>query len=123
MNSSFQNPSDLNTVSGSFQSQRKPEVPQQPYVPYGISHQVAQTYHPSLPPLPPPQTVAPPFDSVRVSNVQIPKNPRISTNLPVNLTKNNNATSGVTKPAYISVTLPKTNEDTSSHLLMILHLR
>ncbi|KAD6796609.1 hypothetical protein R6Q59_019647 [Mikania micrantha] len=115
MHSSFQNPSDLSTVSGSFQSQRKPEVPQQPYVPYGNSHQVAQTYHPSLPPPPPPQTVAPPFDSARVSNVQIPTNPRISTNLPVNLTKNNNATSGVTKPAYISVTLPKTNEDTSSH--------
>ncbi|KAK9050258.1 hypothetical protein SSX86_030772, partial [Deinandra increscens subsp. villosa] len=113
MQSSVQHPLDLNSVSGSFQSQQKSEIPQQPYVPYATSHQVAQTYHPSLPP--PPQTSAPPFVSARVSNVQIPTNPRISSNLPVSLPKNNNATTGVTKPAYVSVSLPKTNENTSSN--------
>ncbi|MFS7950004.1 putative proteasome component (PCI) domain-containing protein [Helianthus anomalus] len=118
MQSNFQKPLDLYPASGSFQNQQKPEVPQQPYVPYAAaSHQVTQTYHPSLPlppPPPPPQTAAP-FNSARVNNVQIPTNPRISSNLPVSLPKNNNTTIGVTKPAYISVSLPKTNDNASSH--------
>ncbi|KAI3761785.1 hypothetical protein L1987_52207 [Smallanthus sonchifolius] len=113
MQSNFQKPLDLNPISGSFQNQQKPEVPQQPYVPYATSHQVAQTYHP-LPP-PPPQTAAPPFDSARVSNVQIPTNPRISLNLPASLPKNSNASVGGTKPAYIGVSLPKINDNASSH--------
>ncbi|KAI7756091.1 hypothetical protein M8C21_006506 [Ambrosia artemisiifolia] len=114
MQPNFQKPLDLNPISGSFQNQQKPEVTQQPYVPYAASHQVAQTYHSSLPPPPPPQTAAP-FDSARLSNVQIPTSPRISSNLPMSLPKNNNATVGVTKPAYISVSLPKSNVNASSH--------
>ncbi|XP_076947922.1 SAC3 family protein A-like [Bidens hawaiensis] len=119
LQSNFQKPLDLNPISGTFQNQQKPEVPvpQQPYVPYATSNQVAQTYHFSLPPPPPPpppQTAAS-FDSARASNVQIPTNPRISSNLPVSLPKNNNAAVGVTKPAYISVSVPKNNDKASSH--------
>ncbi|KVI06910.1 hypothetical protein Ccrd_014733 [Cynara cardunculus var. scolymus] len=108
--SNFQKPLDSNPIPGSFQDQRKPEVPQRPIVQYSASHQVAQTYQSS------PQTAIP-FDSGRVSKMQIPTNPRISSNLPVSLPKNDNAAiGGVTKPAYISVSLPKTNENASSHV-------
>ncbi|KAI3508636.1 hypothetical protein L1887_23645 [Cichorium endivia] len=116
MQPGFQKPLDLNPVSGSFQNQQRPEGPQGPNVQYTASHQVAQNYLPPPPPPPPlmaPQTAVP-FDSNRVINkVQIPTNPRISSNIP----KNNNATTvvGPTKPAYISVSLPNPNDNTSSH--------
>ncbi|KAJ9545533.1 hypothetical protein OSB04_025240 [Centaurea solstitialis] len=106
----FQKPLDSNPVPGSFQDQRQPEVPQRPIVQYSASHQVAQGYQSSA------QTAIP-FDSGRVSKVQIPTNPRISSNLPVSLPKNDNAViGGVTKPAYISVSVPKSNENATSHV-------
>lgn len=111
LQSNFQKPLDSNPVSGSFQTQQQPEITQQPNVQYSASYQVAQTYQQSLPTAP--QTAAP-YDSGRANNVQIPTNPRISSNLPVGLTKNNNATAGVTKPAYIGVSLPKPNDNVSS---------
>lgn len=76
--------------------------PQRPNVQqYTASHQVPQTYQP------PPQTSVP----FGVNKVQIPTNPRISSNLP----KNHNSTIGPTKPAYIGVSLPNPNDNTSSH--------
>ena len=56
----------------------------------------------------------PPMIQVVPCNVQIPTNPRISSNLPVGLSKNNNATAGVTKPAYNCDLLPKPNDNVSS---------
>lgn len=114
MQPGFQKPVDISPVSGSFQNQQRPEAPQRPNVQYTASHQVAQTYQlPGPPSQMAPQTAVP-FDSNRVINkVQIPTNPRISPNLP----KNNNAsTIGATKPAYVSVSLPKPNENASSHV-------
>nr|XP_043614964.1 SAC3 family protein A isoform X2 [Erigeron canadensis] len=110
--SNFQNPSELNPVLGSSYNQQNPEVLQQQSVQYSASQAVAQSYQPTLPP--PPPTSAP-FDTVRVSQMQIPTNPRISSNLHMGLPKNNNASTGVTKPAYISVSLPKPNDNASSH--------
>lgn len=109
MQSNYQKPLELNPIPGSFHNQQKHEVPQLS-VQYSASQVVAQTYQPSLPP--PPQTAVP-FDSGRVSNVQIPTNPRISSNLPMGLPKNSNATIGGTKPAYIGVSLPKPSDNAS----------
>ncbi|CAI9264696.1 unnamed protein product [Lactuca saligna] len=79
--------------------------PQRPNVQQYTSSHLPQTYQP--PPQMTPQTSVP----FGVNKVQIPTNPRISSNLP----KNNNSTIGASKPAYIGVSLPNPNDNTSSH--------
>ncbi|GAB4836517.1 hypothetical protein Ancab_001429 [Ancistrocladus abbreviatus] len=70
------------------------------------SHQVSHNYQP---PLQPP----PPADVRRVGKLQIPTNPRIASNLALGLPKTNkdsSATTTAAKPAYVSVSFPKSNE-------------
>lgn len=80
-------------------------MPQLTQVPQ--SNQVPQTYQS-------PSQTAPSIDSRRVSKLQIPTNPRIASNLTLGLTKTDKDSSKFSapaKPAYVSVSLPKPNEN------------
>ncbi|XAR56128.1 hypothetical protein NMG60_11036477 [Bertholletia excelsa] len=109
----FPKPLDSNPTYQSFQDQWKSGCPQGPNSQYPATHPVPQSYTSSLQTSP--QTVAqtiPPIDSRRVSKLQIPTNPRIASNLALGLpktSKDSSTASAVTKPAYISVSLPKPN--------------
>ncbi|KAI3748662.1 hypothetical protein L6452_11910 [Arctium lappa] len=94
---------DLNPAPVSFQDHQRPEYPQGPSLQCPATHQVPQDYQPSV------QTAlqtAIPFDSGRVSKMHIPTNPR----------NDNPAMGGATKPAYISVSVPKPNDEVPSHV-------
>ena len=123
---------DQNYSYNSFQDPQKSSHPQSHGMQYTATHQVSpmpssqgsnfqytptqqvpqesQTYQP------PPQSVQS-LDTRRVSKMQIPTNPRIASNLTFGLQKTekeSSTTSAVTKPAYISVSIPKANEKVSS---------
>ncbi|KAK7270111.1 hypothetical protein RIF29_23019 [Crotalaria pallida] len=109
----YQSPLDLKSSYDKFQDQQK-TAPSQ-----------ATTYHflppPPPPPLPPSQQVNPaPLQSAPASDtsqVQIPTNPRIASNLAFGqpkAEKDSSTTNAAPKPAYISVSLPKTMEKVSS---------
>ncbi|KAG9145352.1 hypothetical protein Leryth_008270 [Lithospermum erythrorhizon] len=83
--------------------------------PYPALHQPPQSYQ--LPSQPASQHI-PQLDVYRGSKLQIPTNPRIASNLALSLPKTNKespATASVSKPAYISVALPKSNNKASPH--------
>lgn len=120
---------ESNPMYGSFQEQHKPEYPQAANVHYPADHQVTQNYHTSLQPVHQsvqlplsqtaqqtvPQTVVP-LDS-RISKMQIPKNPSITTNVGLRFSKTdkeNSVSNATTKPVYISVAPPKANDQMSS---------
>lgn len=115
LQTNFQKPSDLNPTFAIFQDQQKSEYTQVPSVQYP-THQVAHTYHTSFQAAPP---SAVPLDSGRLNKVQILTNPRIASNLSLGISKTDkysSITSAATKPVYIGVSLPKTNDNSSSHV-------
>ncbi|CAN6565691.1 unnamed protein product [Malus baccata var. baccata] len=126
----YQSPSQPVTshASHTYQSPSQPvpshvshtyQSPSQP-VPYG-SH----TYQSPLQPVPShvshtyqsPSQPAPPVGTQRVNKLQIPTNPRITSNPTFGLPKSDNdsyTTTAAAKPAYISVSLPKPVEKVTS---------
>ncbi|KAK3018511.1 hypothetical protein RJ639_003684 [Escallonia herrerae] len=113
--SHFQKPIDPKPTYGSFQPQQSSEPPQVPNAQYTATHQVPQMYHTSFPTVPQSLT---PLDTHRVSNMQIPANPRIASNLTLGLPKTDmdSLPSGAaSKPAYISVPMPKFSDKVPSH--------
>lgn len=110
----YQTPLDSNPTYQSFQDQHKSSSSQGPNVQYPASHQVPQSYPSSFQTVP--QNV-PPLDSRRVSQLQIPTNPRIASNLALGFPPTNRDASTTTaaKPAYIGVSLPKLNDKTMSN--------
>ncbi|KNA25782.1 hypothetical protein SOVF_003800 isoform A [Spinacia oleracea] len=110
LQSNFQKPLDVSHSHPSVQDQQQ-TLATQPQLPNSLYTEVQQTY---------PQPLQPhtPADTLRVSNLQIPTNPRIASNLALAMPKTikDTVTSGVTaKPAYVSVSLPKpTNKVLSS---------
>lgn len=123
----FQKPIESSSNYQTFQDTQKTTYPQpnivyaqpnityqQPNITYPATPQVNPNYLPSLQT---PQTF-PAVDSRRVSNLQIPSNPRIVANMVSGLPKTNkesSAATAVAKPAYISVSLPKPGMQVSSH--------
>ncbi|KVI09767.1 SAC3/GANP/Nin1/mts3/eIF-3 p25 [Cynara cardunculus var. scolymus] len=105
---------DLNSAPVSFQDYQKPEYPHGPGLQYSATHQVPQDYQPPVQAAP--QTAVP-FDSGRVSKVNIPTNPRIASNFPMVLPRNDKpAMGGATEPAYVSVSVPKPNDEVPLHV-------
>lgn len=99
-----QKPLDSKTYDG-FQDQQKAVYSQGPNAHYHATQQVPPSYQP-------PQTI-PSLDTRRVSKLQIPTNPRIASNLTFSLPKTDKdsfTTSASAKPAYVSVSLPTTNQ-------------
>lgn len=106
----FQNHVDTNHSYNSLAQQMNSSV-QGPHLQYPSAPQVPQS-HPA-----PLQTV-PPADTRSVSNMQIPANPRIASNLGLTTPKINKdsfTTNAVVKPAYISVSLSTPNDKALSH--------
>ncbi|TYI62510.1 hypothetical protein E1A91_D10G248700v1 [Gossypium mustelinum] len=107
----FVKPLESKSSYGNFQEQQKTACPQLPNLQYPVAQQAPQNYQP------PTQTVQS-LETQRVSKLQIQTNPRIASNLPLGLPKldkegpNNNA---IAKPAYISVSLPKSSEKVLSN--------
>lgn len=104
-----------NPTYQSFQDQHKSASSQGPNVQYPATHQVPQSYPSSLQTVP--QNV-PPLDSRRVSQLQIPTNPRIASNFALGFPPTNrdsSTSSAAAKPAYISVSLPKLNDKALSN--------
>lgn len=104
-----------NPTYQSFQDQHKSASSQGPNVQYPATHQVPQSYPSSLQTVP--QNV-PPLDSRRVSQLQIPTNPRIASNFALGFPPTNrdsSTSSAAAKPAYVSVSLPKLNDKALSN--------
>lgn len=102
--------SEMSSTYESFQNQQKSMSAQEFTSLYPPTHQVPESYQPSLQPQT--QTVSP-VDSRKTNKLQIPTNPRIASNFPLGLLKNDKdtaATVATLKPAYISVSLPKPND-------------
>ncbi|XP_077232929.1 SAC3/GANP/Nin1/mts3/eIF-3 p25 family isoform X2 [Tasmannia lanceolata] len=133
----FQKPSDSNPPQReSFEDQQKNICPQGSNLQCPSTHQVPQNYqsqgsnllYPSNYQVPqnfqPPLHTVPPFqtgptlDTRQVSKLQIPTNPRIAPGLSLGMPKTEKdspATNAASKPAYISVSVPKSNDKLSSH--------
>uniref|UniRef100_A0A1D1YV28 Leukocyte receptor cluster member 8 n=1 Tax=Anthurium amnicola TaxID=1678845 RepID=A0A1D1YV28_9ARAE len=64
----------------------------------------------------PPLQQASTLDTLRVSKMQIPTNPRIATNLSISkMDKESSTIDGTPKPAYVNVSLSKPSNEVSSH--------
>ncbi|OMO69467.1 SAC3/GANP/Nin1/mts3/eIF-3 p25 [Corchorus capsularis] len=101
-----QKPLESQPSYDNFQEQQKAPCPQDLNLQYPAVQQAPPSYQPPL------QAVQS-LDTRRVSKVQIQTNPRIASNLPLGLLKvekDGSNISAVTKPAYISVSLPKPSE-------------
>lgn len=106
--------SEMNSTYESFQNPQKSTSAQEFTSLYPPTHQVPESYQPSLQPQT--QTVSP-VDSRKTNKLQIPTNPRIASNFPLGLLKtdkDNTATSATLKPAYVSLSLPKPNDRVQS---------
>ncbi|CAI9773106.1 unnamed protein product [Fraxinus pennsylvanica] len=104
-----QNPLDANPTHGSYQNQHQSTFSHGPSTLYPASHPVSPSSF---------QNVPQPLDSRRVSKLQIPTNPRIASNLALGLPKpdkDSTTASSDSKPAYVSVSMPKPNERELSH--------
>ncbi|XP_058098979.1 SAC3 family protein A isoform X4 [Magnolia sinica] len=108
----YQKPLDSNPLQyGNFEDQQKSVHPQVPSSQFTATHQVPQNFHSSL------QTV-PTLDARRVSKLQIQTNPRIASTLALGMPKtdkDSSTTDAALKPAYISVSMPKSNNKVLSH--------
>lgn len=101
----YQNPLDLKSSYDKFQDQQKTASSQGNDLQFP-SQQVSPT------------PTAPALDTRRVSKLQIPTNPRIASNLTLGLPKtekDSSTNSAASKPAYISVSLPKPTEKVPSN--------
>ncbi|KAJ6690355.1 hypothetical protein OIU85_006606 [Salix viminalis] len=93
-----------------IQEQQK-NAPQTPNSQFPAAHQMTQSYQSTL-------QNAPSLDTRRVSRIQIPTNPRIASNLALGLSKTDKdgpTNSAAAKPAYISVSMPKSNDKVLSN--------
>ncbi|KAL9249757.1 SAC3 family protein A-like protein [Drosera capensis] len=102
----LQQPLDTKPLYPNAPEPQKSPLPQGLSSPYAAIHQRPQTYQPPLQP--------PPFDTQRVSKLQIPTNPRIASNLAIGLTKtdkDSSATPAAIKPAYVSVSFLKPKDE------------
>uniref|UniRef100_A0A7N0UCR1 PCI domain-containing protein n=1 Tax=Kalanchoe fedtschenkoi TaxID=63787 RepID=A0A7N0UCR1_KALFE len=106
----YQKHTDTNPSYNSFQDPQKIVTAQGTNSQYMFVQQVPPNYQP------PKQTV-PSVDARTVSNIQIPTNPRIASNLPFTpkINKDHPTTASTAKPAYISVSAPKSNEKPVTH--------
>ncbi|KAF9590885.1 hypothetical protein IFM89_000141 [Coptis chinensis] len=108
----YQNSLDLNPVQyENSQNLQKTAGPHGSNSQYPTIHQIPQSYHSPM------QTVSS-FDTSRVNKVQIPTNPRIASNLAMGLPKTDKGsptTTVATKPAYVSVSMPKSDSNLPSH--------
>ncbi|KAJ4979768.1 hypothetical protein NE237_010548 [Protea cynaroides] len=113
----FQKPLDPNPVPyDSSRDQQKIACPQGSNLQYSGANQVPQNQVPQN--YQPPLQTFPSLDTRRVSKLQIPTNPRIASNLGLSLPKtdkDSSTTNAATQPAYISVTMPKSNNTVPSH--------
>ncbi|VFQ62895.1 unnamed protein product [Cuscuta campestris] len=101
----------------SFHNQQTFTSAQGPSVQYHNSHQLNHSNPNHQSTLQTIQQTVPPEDTHRVSKMQIPTNPRIASNLAFSLPKidkDSSTTTAAAKPAYVSVSLPKQNENVSS---------
>lgn len=95
--------------------QQSSSCPQGPSTQYQASYQMPYNYQSSLPTM---QQTVTPGDTGSASKLQIPTNPRITSTLTMGLPKldiQSSTTNAAAKPAYVSVSLPKTNEKVSSN--------
>ncbi|XP_047268776.1 SAC3 family protein A isoform X2 [Capsicum annuum] len=109
-----QKPLDI-TPHENLATQQSSSLPQGPSTQYQASYQMPYSYQSSLPTVQ--QTVAS-ADTGSASKPQIPTNPRIISTLPMGLPKldvQSSTSNAAAKPAYVSVSLPKTIEKVSSH--------
>ncbi|XP_043701015.1 SAC3 family protein A-like isoform X3 [Telopea speciosissima] len=113
----FQKPLDQNPLPyDSSRDQQKIACPQGSNLQYSVTNQVSQNQVPQN--YQPPLQTFPSLDTRRVSNLQIPTNPRIASNLGLSLPKtdkDSSTTNAATKPAYIGVSMPKSNNKVPSH--------
>ncbi|KAL6580819.1 hypothetical protein OROMI_006742 [Orobanche minor] len=90
------------------QNQQNPILSECSTAPYQVSHSSFQTV--LLP--------SDPLDSRSASKMQIPTNPRIASNLPFSVSKNekdSSVTSGVARPVYVSVPMQTLDKRVTSH--------
>lgn len=109
----FQKPLDQKTSYDSFQDQQKTATSQASSIQYPASQQLPYVSHSYQTP----SQAVPSIDTQRVNKLQIPTNPRITSNMTLGLRKTDkdiNTTSPAGKPAYISVSLPKPVEKVPS---------
>lgn len=108
----FQKPLDQKTYD-SFQDQQKIACSQASSIQYPASQQVPYVSHTYQTP----SQAVPSVDTRRVNKLQIPTNPRITSNMTLGLPKTDkdiSTTNPAAKPAYISVSLPKPVEKVPS---------
>ncbi|XP_047316215.1 SAC3 family protein A isoform X2 [Impatiens glandulifera] len=107
----YQLATEKNDTYQNVQDQMKTSGPQSS-VQYPAVHQMHHNYQVHAQPSQPVSSV----DSRRLSTLQIPTNPRIAPNLPLDLAKSSMETSMIStaeKPVYISVSVPKQTDKTS----------
>ncbi|CAI0411557.1 unnamed protein product [Linum tenue] len=106
----YQNSLDSKTSYENFQELKT--APQGLNSQYPVVHQVSQNYQSTLP-------TVPSFDARRVSKLQIPTNPRIASNAALGIAKTEKdsyAANSAPRPAYISVSVQKPNDNSNSFL-------
>ncbi|XP_070058168.1 SAC3 family protein A isoform X2 [Nicotiana tomentosiformis] len=110
-----QKPLDVTPSHDNLRTQQSSSCPQGPSTQYQASYQMPHSYQSSLPTV---QQTVTSADTSSASKLQIPTNPRITPTLTMGLTKLDKqtyTTNAAAKPAYVSVSLPKTVEKVSSH--------
>ncbi|XP_075083904.1 SAC3 family protein A isoform X2 [Nicotiana tabacum] len=110
-----QKPLDVTPSHDNLLTQQSSSCPQGPSTQYQASYQMPHSYQSSLPTV---QQTVTSADTSSASKLQIPTNPRITPTLTMGLTKLDKqtyTTNAAAKPAYVSVSLPKTVEKVSSH--------
>lgn len=110
-----QKPLDVTPSHDNLHTQQSSSCPQGPSTQYQASYQMPHSYQSSLPTV---QQTVTSADTSSASKLQIPTNPRITPTLTMGLTKLDKqtyTTNAAAKPAYVSVSLPKTVEKVSSH--------
>ncbi|XP_043693066.1 SAC3 family protein A-like isoform X2 [Telopea speciosissima] len=117
MPSYFQMPLNPNPLPyESSQDQQKIACPQGSNLQYSTISQVPQSQVPQN--YQPPLQTFPSPDTRRVSKLQVPTNPRIASNLGLNLPKtdkDSSTTNAAAKPAYIGVSMLTSNDKVPSH--------
>ncbi|KAK4353378.1 hypothetical protein RND71_028896 [Anisodus tanguticus] len=110
-----QKPLDITPSHENLSTQQSSSCPQGSSMQYQASYQMPYSYQSSLPTV---QQTVTSADTSSASKLQIPTNPRITSTLTMGLPKldmQSSTTNAPAKPAYVSVSLPKSIEKVSSH--------
>ncbi|CAN4105901.1 unnamed protein product [Withania somnifera] len=110
-----QKPLDITPSHENLCTQQSSSGPQGLSTQYQASYQMPYSYQSSLPTV---QQTVTSADTGSASKLQIPTNPRITSTLTTGLPKldmQSSTANAAAKPAYVSVSLPKTVEKVSSH--------